>query len=287
MRSTAAISKDTGSFVPAGSTHSGSVARQLATCLAIPGAAQYGWRQQHEVDRVDPLVDRSRARLFNDQGGRPGINRAGRVVIRIACPAVAHRSIERRIRVGETVGFRTVSRNTRLTSMPLRVARVCSRDATRTGYLLRAPFQSVRPVERRLNFSGERSGHVDRALAPMPTDAAFFESTRLGFGGESGIRTHGRVSPTHAFQACSFNHSDISPFRINKLRAASHSVAQNPPSSLADPRCNLPSAVYGRADVSPASKLCQTSYVPRSLTAISLSCWSEMTRCAPTICAHH
>ena len=30
-------------------------------------------------------------------------------------------------------------------------------------------------------------------------------------GGESGIRTHGRVSPTHAFQACSLNHSDISP----------------------------------------------------------------------------
>ena len=33
----------------------------------------------------------------------------------------------------------------------------------------------------------------------------------LETGGESGIRTHGRVSPTHAFQACSFNHSDISP----------------------------------------------------------------------------
>ena len=33
----------------------------------------------------------------------------------------------------------------------------------------------------------------------------------IGIGGESGIRTHGRVSPTHAFQACSFNHSDISP----------------------------------------------------------------------------
>ena len=31
------------------------------------------------------------------------------------------------------------------------------------------------------------------------------------YGGESGIRTHGRVSPTHAFQACSFNRSDISP----------------------------------------------------------------------------
>ena len=33
----------------------------------------------------------------------------------------------------------------------------------------------------------------------------------LKCGGESGIRTHGRVSPTHAFQACSFNRSDISP----------------------------------------------------------------------------
>ena len=31
-------------------------------------------------------------------------------------------------------------------------------------------------------------------------------------GGESGIRTHDRVSPIHAFQACAFNHSAISPF---------------------------------------------------------------------------
>src|SRR5687767_1369268 len=30
-------------------------------------------------------------------------------------------------------------------------------------------------------------------------------------GGEKGIRTLGTVSRTHAFQACSFNHSDISP----------------------------------------------------------------------------
>ena len=30
-----------------------------------------------------------------------------------------------------------------------------------------------------------------------------------------------RVSRTHAFQACSFNHSDISPFKINDLRAVS------------------------------------------------------------------
>ena len=32
-------------------------------------------------------------------------------------------------------------------------------------------------------------------------------------GGESGIRTHVRVSPKHAFQACAFSHSAISPAR--------------------------------------------------------------------------
>ena len=36
-------------------------------------------------------------------------------------------------------------------------------------------------------------------------------STFLIFGGESGIRTHGTVARTHAFQACTFNHSVISP----------------------------------------------------------------------------
>ena len=34
-------------------------------------------------------------------------------------------------------------------------------------------------------------------------------------GGEGGIRTHGRISPTHAFQACSLNHSDTSPCRLS------------------------------------------------------------------------
>ena len=36
---------------------------------------------------------------------------------------------------------------------------------------------------------------------------------RTVHGGEGGIRTHGRVSPTHAFQACSLNRSDTSPRR--------------------------------------------------------------------------
>ena len=35
------------------------------------------------------------------------------------------------------------------------------------------------------------------------------------YGGEGGIRTHGRISPTHAFQACSLNRSDTSPLSWN------------------------------------------------------------------------
>ena len=35
--------------------------------------------------------------------------------------------------------------------------------------------------------------------------------SKLKNGGENGIRTHERVSPLHAFQACALNHSAISP----------------------------------------------------------------------------
>ena len=36
-------------------------------------------------------------------------------------------------------------------------------------------------------------------------------------GGENGIRTHERIAPLHAFQACAFNHSAISPSYYNFL----------------------------------------------------------------------
>jgi hypothetical protein len=36
------------------------------------------------------------------------------------------------------------------------------------------------------------------------------------FGGEGGIRTHGPVAETHAFQACRFVHSRTSPRRFSK-----------------------------------------------------------------------
>src|SRR6058998_1360970 len=40
-------------------------------------------------------------------------------------------------------------------------------------------------------------------------------------GGETGIRTLDRVSPIHAFQACAFSHSAISPDHISRIAAFS------------------------------------------------------------------
>jgi hypothetical protein len=45
-------------------------------------------------------------------------------------------------------------------------------------------------------------------------------------GGEGGIRTHGRVSPTLAFEASSFDHSDTSP-RGEDLRLTDASLTLN------------------------------------------------------------
>src|SRR3989454_3768353 len=49
-------------------------------------------------------------------------------------------------------------------------------------------------------------GANERAVIPGASSGSGGER-----GGEGGIRTHGEVSPTHAFQACSFSHSDTSP----------------------------------------------------------------------------
>src|SRR4030095_2107489 len=60
------------------------------------------------------------------------------------------------------------------------------------------------------------------------------------------------------FQACSIDHSDISPFRINDLRVVRNSLAQNPPSNLAVPRCDLDSVVCWGASSRSSPELCQT-----------------------------
>ncbi len=63
-------------------------------------------------------------------------------------------------------------------------------------------------------------------LRPSGYGWAACAGIRAKAGGESGIRTHGRVSPTHAFQACSFNHSDISPFKWNQQFTGGRRPAQ-------------------------------------------------------------
>src|SRR5437899_12867205 len=57
----------------------------------------------------------------------------------------------------------------------------------------------------------------NRHQAPIPSGKVLNQDALENYGGETGIRTLDRVSPIHAFQACAFNHSAISPahcFRI-------------------------------------------------------------------------
>jgi hypothetical protein len=60
------------------------------------------------------------------------------------------------------------------------------------------------------------------------------------------------------FQACSIDHCDISPFRINDLRAVRNSVAQNLPSIPPVPPCNLDSTTYGLSVERSSRELCKT-----------------------------
>jgi hypothetical protein len=77
-----------------------------------------------------------------------------------------------------------------------------------------------------------------------------------------------------AFQACSIDHSDISPFKINDLRTVRNRVAENPPSNPDVPRCDLDSAVYRRAALRHPENCVRPPNVAGSLTAI-LSRWTE------------
>ena len=52
---------------------------------------------------------------------------------------------------------------------------------------------------------------MHRARAP-------YRARQTSVGGEGGIRTRGGVTPTHAFQACSFGHSDTSPQYVRLVK---------------------------------------------------------------------
>lgn len=62
-------------------------------------------------------------------------------------------------------------------------------------------------------LQSHRSGFFKRLQAKFPFARIFppGASTTTMNGGQGGIRTHGTVSSTHAFQACSFDHSDTCP----------------------------------------------------------------------------
>jgi hypothetical protein len=64
-----------------------------------------------------------------------------------------------------------------------------------------------------------------RAIVKAASLAAF--SFRK-YGGETGIRTLDTLSRIHAFQACAFSHSAISPARLARLEAG-HSKARGIP----------------------------------------------------------
>ena len=55
---------------------------------------------------------------------------------------------------------------------------------------------------------------MDAAILQLRTDNSEL-STSLS-GGEGGIRTHGPIAGTHAFQACRFDHSRTSPHRFSR-----------------------------------------------------------------------
>ena len=61
------------------------------------------------------------------------------------------------------------------------------------------------------------------------------------------------------FQACSFNHSDISPFRVNDLRTVSDQIIARRRRMHASSTSPLNPAVYGPPTAARARKLCQTS----------------------------
>ena len=87
----------------------------------------------------------------------------------------------------------------------------------------RTPTEGASPL-----VGSPRGGHIPRdppcsnptlgafmlpTLSPLTLHASRFTSS---YGGEGGIRTHGPIAGTHAFQACRFDHSRTSPHRFSR-----------------------------------------------------------------------
>ncbi len=107
--------------------------------------------------------------------------------------------------------------------LPRVLLRSTTSRSRHTGKVLLGPCRrflaervGFEPTER---FRDQRFSRPPRSTTPAPLlnllRVAALRTWRDGRaqhdGGERGIRTLGRLSPTHTFQACSLNHSDISP----------------------------------------------------------------------------
>src|SRR5262249_36989525 len=73
------------------------------------------------------------------------------------------------------------------------------------------------------------------------------------------------------FQACSIDHSDISPLRFTDLRAVWIRIAQNPPSRIFDSSSSAAPIAYETQARSLNADCVRPPNVTRSLAAISLS----------------
>jgi len=121
----------------------------------------------------------------------------------------------------------------------------------------RTPTEGASPL-----VASPRGGHIPRdppvrippsglsyssTLSPLTLHASRFKSSR---GGEGGIRTHGPIAGTHAFQACRFDHSRTSPYRFSrggiltcglvtgKVTSRAHRYGFDPPGPLPIPQRN-------------------------------------------------
>src|SRR5580693_3371542 len=77
----------------------------------------------------------------------------------------------------------------------------------------------------------DRSLKSSRSSFRNPTPAEASNAGVFG-GGEGGIRTLVRVSPKHAFQACAFNHSAISPGALGCFSSLTHAKKIIPNSQI-------------------------------------------------------
>src|SRR5688572_26026038 len=115
--------------------------------------------------------------------------------------------------------WRATRKNWRWDSVPIaRAEHVASNGKTTYAWIRSDSHRTNGEMrsDRRVGFGAGRNARQRIAPNGKTTRAAPDGASATEGGGESGIRTHGRVSPTHAFQACSFNHSDISPFKWNQ-----------------------------------------------------------------------